>query len=234
VSTNQPEAKSTDENVTRPILFSAPMVRAILAGLKTQTRRVIKPQPKGEPRPLSEWSSSLAAACGDGSPDPKKLAAHSDRLKGRIFPFADAHGLYSPNCPYGRPGNHLWVRETWAWPGEEQIIYRADPEAEALVSRWRADPNYPQVKWCPSIHMRRQHSRIALRVTDVRVERLNDISQQDAIAEGMPAQTGPFVHHVIADYRRLWGEINGKESWDANPWVWVVEFERVVAQKAAA
>jgi len=117
------------------------------------------------------------------------------------------------------------VRETWAQPTDQPLlVYRAD--YPACVPRGVENvPPADDVTWRPSIHMKRVHSRITLRITDVRVERLQSISQEDAIAEGIAAQTGPFVHHVVADYRRLWGEINGKASWDANPWVWVISFD---------
>lgn len=129
------------------------MVRALLDGSKTQTRRVIKPQPTGEPRPLSEWSAGLAAACHDHSPDANKLVAHSERLIGKIFPFTTESGsLMSPRCPYGQPGDRLWVRETWrigAWSeddGEIAVDYMADnhsrrewlqvPEADDFEKYW--------------------------------------------------------------------------------------------------
>lgn len=214
------------------------MVRAILAGTKSQTRRIVKPQLTGEPRPLSEWSSSLAAACHDASPDPAKLRAHSDRLRGRIFPFADGRGsLYSPSCPYGRPGELLWVRETF-----QTVFERRDGQrfTEARVGvqypkRWieyAATSSEPPPKWRPSIFMPRKYSRIILRITAVRVERLLEIDNEDAASEGWP---GPDEANTIrsaypiAWYSHLWESINGKGSWEANPWVWVVTFERVKA-----
>jgi hypothetical protein len=187
----------------RPILFSAPMVRAILEGRKTQTRRVMNPQPVkvsgGVPfRPL-----------------PPSLVGVADPAGGVLY-----------RSRFGKPCDRLWVRETWGLlfdndPDEQPTFWRADytPEDERtsmLPSRWR-----------PSIHMPRARSRIDLEVTGVRVERLQDISQADCVAEGMPESTNGFLHHVVADYRKLWSEINGAESWAANPWVWVVEFRRM-------
>jgi hypothetical protein len=174
----------------RPILFSAPMVRALLEGRKSQTRRALKHQP-----------IDILAMKGD------------------------------QRCRFGVPGDTLWVRETWAWPGEEQVIYRADASAEKLVEHWKTDPNFPQIKWRPSIFMPRWASRITLRVTDVRVERLASISNDDAAAEGWP---GPDENNSIASaypiawYVRVWQSIHGPGSWKHDPWVWVVSFERVV------
>lgn len=173
----------------RPILFSAPMVRAILDGRKTQTRRIVTPQPAGA------W-----AAPGRRS------------------------------CPFGVPGDRLWVRETYIDLGA-CFLYRADANAEqdrALVA--------PRQKWRPSIHMPREASRITLEITDVRVQRLQDVSQADAMAEGAPPS-----HHSIdmisrqygyedfsrSWYAQLWEQINGPGSWDANQWVWAITFRRV-------
>jgi hypothetical protein len=168
----------------RPILMSAPMVRAILEGKKTQTRRAVRPQPD-----IVEPKTGLVAMF---HPDDAKLG----RL-GKMIRY-----------PYGAPGDSLYARETWAWPGEEQVIYRADPESAALVERWKSDPNYPQVKWRPSIFMPRWASRITLKITDVRVERLHDITANDARAEGIgPVHSGLMA---LRAYRAIWEEINGR------------------------
>jgi hypothetical protein len=173
----------------RPIIFSGPMVRVILSGRKTQTRRVVK--------------------CRGGL---DALAMHQ---YGR--------------CPYGVPGDRLWVRETWgrynvAPPG---VLYRADE-----APRPCGDPE----RWRPSIFMRRADSRITLEVTAVRVERLNSISEEDARAEGAswsPNQSeqypdGLALQPANAAFRCMWDSINGKRaSWASNPFVWVVEFRRV-------
>ncbi len=232
---------------SRPVLFSGPMVRALLDGRKTQTRRIIKQQPTGEQRPLSEWSSNLASACHDPAPDPEKLRSHSDRLKGRIFPFADERGgLYSPSCPYGHPGDHLWVRETFVPAIAVRAFYRATDEKLLSDDGWTG-------RWVSSIHMPRALSRITLSITDVRAERLRQISEADAIAEGIepvidprgnawksyeiihqgPHKGEPHPHSAapnrspIVSYRELWESLNGAGSWEANPWVWVVSFERI-------
>lgn len=216
----------------RPILMSAPMVRAILDGRKTVTRRVMKPQPDGEPAPMEAWSRGLAGACHDHNPCAEKVKAHADRLRGRVFPFCGKHGMYSPTCPYGQPGDRLWVREAFGHferndtlkPGDT-IYYRADGECVELQP------------WRPSIHMPRWASRITLEVTGVRVEKLQDISEADAIAEGIEAEGDEWRDYLMphtqccltprSSYRTLWESIHGPGSWDANPFVWVVTFRRI-------
>ncbi len=219
----------------RPILFSSPMVRAILEGRKTQTRRVVKPQPTGEPRPLSDWSRGLAEACHDHSPDANKLAAHSDRLKGHVFPFTTSScGLMSPVCPYGHPGDRLWVRETWQPCGLTELglmqaaYYKAD-------GKTYYDPNdlSKTCKWRPSIHMPRWASRITLEITGVRVERLQDISEEDAESEAaerghLKTLNGEYIINGGSHrcgFINLWQSIHGPGSWDANPWVWCISFQ---------
>lgn len=208
----------------RPILFSAPMVRAILAGEKIQTRRVVKPQPPEntytvsvfhhpDPRPhFWAWTDS---------PNRPDLANLSD---------------WCAPCPYGQPGDRLWVRETWAHNKVEPIkdraagdyIYRADLN-ERGVTRWAAT-------WKPSIHMPRAASRILLEITGVRVERLQAISQDDAYDEGAAVwaadtvKDGNKYSNVKRAFQALWESINGAESWAASPWVWVVEFKPLAAR----
>ncbi|PZQ69581.1 MAG: hypothetical protein DI563_19370 [Variovorax paradoxus] len=195
------------------------MVRALLAGTKTQTRRVITNQPHSVT--LVESGNHLFDYRND-------LGDYS-----RVVPMSKAVTL----CPYGQPGDRLWVRETFTDSGrvlppiEEPFIYAADRN-EAGVMKWAA-------RWKPSIHMPRAASRILLEVTGVRVERLQDISEADAREEGATFHDGCGVGHsgwrhdhgdVHADarsaYARLWEQINGAGSWDANPWVWVAEFAR--------
>lgn len=220
----------------RPILFSAPMVRAILEGRKTQTRRAIRKQfaPDAEP-----------AEVASTSPEGWQISGHS----GLWWDDAGACIDDAIRCPYGQPGDRLWVRETWQGPlleSEEQedefrqspdiykkpgfCVYRATDTLDAI------DEDGKELGWRPSIHMPRWASRILLEVTGVRVERLNDISKADAIAEGAPP-SHPSIDRVSAEYghadfsrswyAQLWDQINGAGSWDANPWVWVVEFKRV-------
>jgi hypothetical protein len=195
----------------RPILFSAPMVRALLAGTKTQTRRAVKPQPVQQREGWSWWSKALGA--------------------GHLHTAADAMvRLMEPYCPYGAPGDRLWVRETWARDDEDAaLFYRADVGTGNEADDWQhnIDVGASGYRWRPSIHMPRAASRITLEITAVRVERLQDISEADAFAEGIP---GNLLHRAQGwaprAYRLLWEQINGAGSWDANPWVWVVEFRR--------
>lgn len=184
----------------RPILFSAPMVRALLDGKKTQTRRIIKPQPL------------------DGQP-----------------PVA--------NCPYGRPGDRLWVKEAWrsaaalddSTPVEIGLkLFKAGHHLPHAPIEYQADRSrrhwelgsLPQEtgRVRSAIHMPRWASRMQLEIVAARVERLQDISEADALAEGMqPTGAKPAVE----SYRELFEAINGNGSWDANPWIWVVEFRKV-------
>lgn len=206
----------------RPILFSAPMVRAILSGQKTQTRRIVKPQPHvAQPGPIPG-----AGICAITTPDDQRLG----RL-GKVI-----------QCPYGQPGDRLWVRENFCqdgqwclrlgaepddpagrfWSGSSRILYAADQHAELpppidSMNTWRSRP---------SIHMPRWASRILLEITGVRVQRLQDISEDDAYAEGVThAEQGGI--NARDGFSVLWNKINGAGSWAANPWVWAMQFRRV-------
>jgi hypothetical protein len=201
----------------RPILFSAPMVRAILEGRKTQTRRVMNPQPLfvsgGVPfRPL-----------------PPRLVGVADPKAGV---------LYLPR--YGVRGDRLWVRES-GWIAKSGLAF-IPSEGNGPPPGGFVSPSGEPYKRCPSIHMPRWATRITLEVTGVRVERLQDISEADADDEGGAYHDGRGVGHsgwrhdpshgvVYATAREsfsaLWQSINGAESWVANPWIWVVEFKRV-------
>lgn len=179
----------------RPILFSAPTVRAILAGTKTQTRRVVK----------------------DRHIDAAPPACFFQWLRER--------------CPYGQPGDRLWVRETWAY-GVHAIAAERDEDGPFVYRADGTDQGRLCARWRPSIHMPRSASRILLEITAVRVERLKDITWSDAAKEGIhvPRRARDRVDPEIgcvAQFRRLWEQINGSGSWDTNPWVWVVEFKRV-------
>lgn len=228
---------SADEKA-RPILFSGPMVRSILDGSKAQTRRPMSPQPsRVEPHdellapgiPIHvpagwRWKHTYAADRDDGRDEFARTVAHSG--------------------PYGRPGDRLWVRETWATldariaPGC-RLAFRADT---ADGERVRVD-----APWRPSIHMPRWASRLTLEVTDVRAERLEEIDTEGCIAEGVdwaaprwpnpkdaPERDEPNVstpsryggNFARDNYMRLWDHINGRGAWDANPWVWVVSFRK--------
>lgn len=175
-----------------PILFSGDMVRAILAGNKTQTRRVMKPQSRG----IAYIRGSRGGQC-------ERVA-----------------------CPHGVFGDHLWVREAhYVWNAGykdgsgRRIDYRA------------TEPDSPCGRWTPSIHMPRWASRITLEITDVRVERLQSINDDDALAEGIyPTKTGIYPGSPRAAFRGLWDSLNAKRngcSWDQNPYVWVISFRRL-------
>ncbi|HCD1613392.1 TPA: hypothetical protein NBH86_001131 [Serratia marcescens] len=220
----------------RPVIFNSEMVRAILDGRKTQTRRAMKVQPESSGFGLRFITESL-----NNRDTGKYFWSQSDACginKTRSKPFP---------CPFGQVGDRLWVRETWAdvnHDGHPAIAYRADGGLRAIgeddgeeedpnlekywFAQWYADLiSGAEGSWRPSIHMPRWASRIALEITAVRVERLNDISDGDAIREGCSAadmKSGDCVADVFA---RLWSSIYGEESWGDNPWVWVIEFRRV-------
>lgn len=201
----------------RPILFSGEMVRAILAGRKTQTRRVIK----GDPELTENGGFSYADRKGN-----RWLCGMGTDRAGTIRNF-----MKSWPCPYGQPGDRLWVREThmiedYYADGKQVVLYRADYEDKILGKGWK-----------PSIHMPRWASRITLEITGVRVERLNDISEQDAAAEGVEKAFGSSYKHYLDDkkdcgyatasFSSLWESINGAGSWQQNPWCWVIEFKKI-------
>lgn len=215
----------------RPILFSVPMVKAILDGRKTVTRRVVKPQP-------TEGGLEWATACGGD------FAAWQDPLL-LLDEHSEDGGPCQRKCPYGRIGEKLWVRETWMdllGTGIERktgdhgrYAYAADTPPGSYGDDQRKAYG---LKWRPSIHMPRAASRITLEVTGVRVERLQDISETDAVAEGARPTLAPLdtvrlgaVGTAKEGFRQIWESINGPGSWDANPWVWVVEFKRVEGEK---
>jgi hypothetical protein len=189
------------------------MVRALIAGTKSQTRRVVK-APGWDPA-----SPEYGGLTG--------IKQHADERIGLQAYFwharsALAHGV---RCPYGQPGDRLWVRETWRRYGDG-IAYRADYGDASFADEVHAP-------WKPSIHMPRCLSRITLEITGVRVERLKDISADDAYDEGAAdwaAETqrnGNKWPNIVRAYQGLWESINGPGSWDANPWCWVIEFRRV-------
>ncbi|WP_370516379.1 hypothetical protein [Herbaspirillum sp. CAH-3] len=220
----------------RPILFSAPMVRAILSGDKTQTRRIAK--------------------------DVRHPDLGNVYTPGALVLEREPQHVIERACPYGRPGDRLWVRETWGvvshtwdddgamidWTPDRpatkihelpfgrgyysgHVIYAADGSHE-----WAGDDDgggEPRSLWHPSIHMPRAASRILLEITGVRVERLQDISDFDAEDEGTRVwaaevqKNGNKFSSIRSAWQAMWESINGPDSWQANPWVWVVEFRRI-------
>jgi hypothetical protein len=196
----------------RPILFSAPMVRAILSGVKTHTRRVCKPAPEfcggaDEQNDVRCWGWM-----NDDRDGPKFLSVTDSR------------------CPYGETGDRLWVRETFGVNSQPGVYsYRAD---------WHDGVKHVN-KWRPSIFMPREASRITLEIVSVRVERLQEITEADALAEGIFYHKPDGIHHsgyrydesspchptAVNAYSWIWASINGPESWVENPFVWVIEFK---------
>lgn len=207
------------ETKERPILFSGEMVRAILDGRKTQTRRIVKPQPAYGVREIKVGMFEPVIIRG-GMEEPGKP----------VFGFADEERGWK--CKYGQPGDRLWVRETWLEfdsdhrIGGARYTYKADVSVDGELIRKDYIKCGRDYRWKPSIHMPRNASRITLEITGVRVQRLQDIRYDDCLAEGWHAACG-----IGADYwyKELWDKINGWNSWNENPWVWVVEFKRVIA-----
>jgi hypothetical protein len=235
----------------KPILFSAEMVRAILEGKKTQTRWVMKVHPWPDATvEVGPYHLHRIDRNGESQPGPASFGAiwdHQDIVNG-----GDA-GL---RCPYGAPGDLLWVRETFCahWgepPHDAPQSYRIvtgdelppieqengdlyQPVSSDVMTVWYgAQGDKPlHMEWKLSIHMPRWASRITLRITDIRVERLQDISEDDAKAEGCDSavwedEAGNGVNSYRESFALLWDEIKGPGAWDENPWVWVVAFERV-------
>lgn len=222
----------------RPILFSAPMVRAILEGRKTVTRRAIKNQPHIDSSGNFCVGGSNYGQDGYGKPVTKHFVKDC--------------------CPFGKPGDRLWVRETFIDLRGTGVEHRPDPDGPLQRYAYAADcrPGSHNdearkdfgLKYKPSIHMPRTACRILLEITDVRVERLQDISEEQAVAEGLIWQgqenVKVFYSHAerkyppgahqqfgisgvdaVSAFRNLWNSVGG--DWDANPWVWAVEFKRV-------
>lgn len=189
----------------RPIIFSAPMVQALLAGRKTMTRRVVKCL--GGTRRGDRWAGPANPACGrliyrDGgawADDPHYVA-----------PIAKS--------PYGVPGDRLWVRESWQAPALKKVYYRATDEVPSEIA----------CKWGSPIHMPRWASRITLEITEVHVERVQEIKLPDVAAEGISpdCEDGWDTTH---GFRDLWDKLNAPRGfdWESNPWVWVVGFKRI-------
>ncbi|HFN7502179.1 TPA: hypothetical protein ACHGXE_002051 [Escherichia coli] len=198
----------------RGMIFNGEMVRAILDGRKTQTRRVVKFKPR-EPGLNLNFSGLKLGHYRTG-----------DASGGYVLASRGAMGCwndktYPVHCPYGQPGDRIWVRETFS------AVPDHDEPAGCSALLYAADGNGPYGKWTPSIHMPRWASRILLKITDVRVERLNSISEEDAKAEGGPTECCVIGYKHFLGFRSLWKAIYGDESWQANPWVWVIEFKRI-------
>ncbi|HED9570188.1 TPA: hypothetical protein R6Q18_000249 [Klebsiella pneumoniae] len=224
----------------RGMIFNGEMVRAILDGRKTQTRRIMKLQPKpSKSRPGDFWFSS------------KKLESmvHVSDLAPGNSPIADYHLFIQEHCcPFGAVGDRIWVREAFRVHSRATdvatLVYKASERNSWTEQTHRVPvavcnkPATPE-KWTPSLHMPRWASRILLEITDVRVERLNAISEEDARAEGIidggclncgepePCGCANPEPDATDAFAYLWQSIYGQENWNADPWVWVIEFKRV-------
>jgi hypothetical protein len=191
---------------SRPILFRDPMIRAILSGRKTMTRRVVKGVFTLPPLDVDCIKDR------DGGPSRLDIAPDDWEI-----------------CPFGVPGDRLWVRECWA-RGVNSTVYRADYDVSdgfgSYVVELTTGDMVP-LTWKPSIHMRRADSRITLEVIGTRVERLCDISEADAEAEGCRASAN---YSAVEHFMRLWDSIHGVGSWDRNPWVWCISFRKIESE----
>lgn len=219
--------KSPAEVKERPILFSGPMVRALLDGRKTQTRRIVKPMPK--------WAERFPICKPDGMAAGHQIWWWDGEFRGT--------GV-AQDSPYGKPGDRLWVKETWRpieslGPWDMDVIYRADGERRTVKDGEFGDRDWSMPKAAATgnvspLFMPRWASRLLLEITDVRVERLLDCSAADAQAEGLQWVTPgmwsvdrslPIIaHEARTAYFELWDHINGAGAAEANPWVWAVSF----------
>ncbi len=215
--------------VERPILFQGAMVRALLAGTKTQTRRILKHTPPEHTVVVGRWHGpedrdAYWAFVREGAADPNHPFGGCE--------IQGINGALPIFCPYGQPGDRLWVREAFSGPWHQEGYAPGLWHSMDEIWYW-ADGNPTSGDWTrprPSIHMPRWASRLTLEITAVRVERLQDISRGDAMAEGCPFPNMADGADPRQWYAALWDEINGADAWDANPWVWVVEFRRVADQ----
>lgn len=210
------------------MIFNGEMVRAILDGRKTQTRRIMKVQPSDGFHPTHN-GYDLDLNAHWYTPGVVDKNGYLQPAKKEVFGVADENEGYT--CPFGAVGDRIWVRETFC------AVPDHDEPAGCSALLYAADGNGPYGKWTPSIHMPRCASRITLEITGVRVERLNSISEEDAQAEGMELtgwrptysdpDSGGEVWTPYDNFAQLWESIYGEGSWQANPWVWVIEFKVV-------
>lgn len=201
-----------------PIIMSGNHPKLVLDGTKTMTRRVIKPQPKPYLGYMMNYEGTGAIQCGADYPD-----TDEDFVK----------------CPYGQVGDRLWVRETFTWvyiaekdPWKDRAIadgtFRRMPNGEPVKMCYKADGYEIGARWYPSIHMPRWASRITLEITEVRVERVQEISDTDARNEGITPDFIVWGDCCYTDgFIRLWNSLNAKRGygWEVNPWVWVISFK---------
>lgn len=202
----------------RPILFSSSMIRAMQAGQKTQTRRGVKLPTSRAEHLRGEWEASTVGGggCRDkaGNPVPEQVCIWNNRVGTTLI------------CPYGQPGDLLWVRETWA-PYAEKENHRYSRDGFTYRADWNVwdDAEQRFHKWHPSLHMPRRASRTTLEIIAVRVEPLHKIDDHDALAEGVDRTNTSLRGYATSRFATLWDSINGPGAWATNPWVWVVEFK---------
>ncbi len=207
----------------KPILFNAEMVNAILSGRKTQTRRIMKVQPSEHFHP-QDINGAMDFTAHWYTPGFIDKDGYLQPARKDVFGVADEDEGYT--CPLGAVGDQLWVRETWA-------RYNIDQTSHDMAYRATTPADWPKDGlWRPSIHMPRWASRINLIITGIRVERLDTISTGDAMEEGYPVEreaTGGSLDAWLW-FRELWDGIYPDNSFKHNPWVWVIEFERMEAK----
>jgi len=207
----------------RPILFSGPMVRAVMDGTKTQTRRVVN------------------------APVLKEVSQPPEVSHGRegVWNFVwtgKTIGGFKKRSPYGVPGDRLWVRETWGLHRDYERVYETDKKPCVGFLGYLAtddDDSCPKTiinRWRPSIHMPRWASRITLEVVEVRVQRVQDISEADAVAEGCRQHESAILSRAVgyrATFRELWDSLNANRGhgWATNPWVWAITFKRLEGER---
>ena len=192
------------------IIFNAEMVRAILDGRKTQTRRLVNSVPTTHD--FHGWIMSSTCAKDEGK---------------AVWAIGDSPLLKDPirlNCPLGKIGDRLWVRETWQCGlcTESTFAYKATHKPTDLEEGWNE-----KIKWRPSSQMPRWASRILLEITGVRVERVQEISQEDAKAEGFVGDGLSWSPSAYGQFADMWMSIYGAESWNSNQWCWVIEFKQI-------
>ncbi|HBV9140322.1 TPA: hypothetical protein MD909_002403 [Klebsiella pneumoniae] len=233
----------------RGMIFNAEMVRAILDGRKTQTRREVKLNLDiARLATTYDWATSLAANHYQGLAE-EQIQQKAESLRGVIHPVILDNGqMVSIICPHGKPGDRIWVREAFRVHSlatdVATLVYKASERNSWTEQTHRVPvavcnkPATPE-KWTPSLHMPRWASRILLEITNVRVERLNAISEEDARAEGIidggclncgepePCGCANPEPDATDAFAYLWQSIYGQENWNADPWVWVIEFKRV-------
>lgn len=219
---NSASSASSCKSVERPILFSGEMVRAILEGRKTQTRRILKPQPIQ----VHDIQDRRKQKKGDLFIGPDIMPTGDSN--GLVIGVAENNGttrwigqnFCEEYCPYGKTGDRLWVKET----------FRAIKNAKGKMQNveYRATASIPDGPWKPSIFMPRWASRILLEITGIKVQRLGEMKDEDARAEGCCGVCSAAFG--LPSFKYIWESINGKGSWENNPWVWVIQFKRLKAE----